>query len=131
MVWYLPSEWKRASTESGVTQFANNNGFVHGRVITESAVITLDDLEKVALDNARSVDPSAKIVSRSFRIVNGVRMMVLRFDATVDKAPLAFYGHYYSDRSGTLQIIGWATHSLFESARPIIEGFVSGFQLRN
>lgn len=131
-LWYEPAEWKRERTgEAGVAQFANRNGYVYGRIITESVVIPLADLENVAIANAQSVDPNAKIVSRSVRMVNGVRMSVLRIDATIEKTPIVFIGHYYSDRSGTLQIIGWSSRALIESARPVIDSLVSGFQLRN
>jgi len=40
-----------------------------------------------------------------------------------------FYGHYYSDAAGTVQLIGWTGKNLIDAHRAAIETFLAGFQI--
>jgi hypothetical protein len=127
---YDRRDWTTEAVESGITQFTHRSGEVWARVIAERVEIPITRMEDVALGNAREADPNARVIRRGTRTVNGMKMMFLEIDATVEHVPVRYYGHYYSDSSGTVQIIGWTSRNLIEEHRPLIENFVSGFQER-
>jgi len=127
---YAPSEWRPEDTdEPGEYQFGHTSGDLYIRLISERIEISLDNLLKIALDNAREVDPKVRETRRGERFVNGRQMRFLEFEATVDSMALAFYGHYYSDDSGTVQILGFTARNLMVESREAIESFVSGFDV--
>jgi hypothetical protein len=107
---------------------SSNAAFI--QIIAEKAEIALDKMFGIALANARKVDPSASEVRRGWRLVNGAKVSFLEFDATLNNLKVRYYGHYYSDDEGTIQILGWCLRDVIESYRDKIEGVVSGLEVR-
>ena len=125
------SHWKMQETaEAGVSQFVHDSNAAYVRLIAERVEIPLEKMAEIALDNVRKVDPKVRETQRGWRTVNGKRMLYLEFEATVDNLPISYYGHYYSDSSGTVQIIGWTHRTVIDAYRDDIERFVSGFQIK-
>jgi hypothetical protein len=100
------------------------------RIISERLQIPLERMPEVAIGNARQADPNAKITRQGYRAVNGLRMLYLDFEATPSGIPITYFGHYYSDGAGTVQVIAWTGRNLIEEYRVDIERFVSGFEVR-
>ena len=98
-------------------------------MISETTIIPANKMIDFALTNAKSVDPNVKEVRRGSRLVNGIRMSFAEYAGTVDNTPFVFYGHFYSDDAGTIQILGWTHRDMLESYRAKIDAFVSGFYL--
>jgi hypothetical protein len=48
----------------------------------------------IALTNARKLDPTVKEVRRGWRLVNGLKVSFLEFDATFNDMKVRYYGHY-------------------------------------
>jgi hypothetical protein len=82
---------------------------------------------EIGLEYMREVDPNAKVVRRGTRTVNGLPMRLQEVEVTVDDIQVVYYAHYYSDASGTHQLVGWFTSNLAAAHRGTIESFVSGF----
>jgi hypothetical protein len=127
---YDGNAWKGQQVEKDRYVFKHSSGLAFIKVIPETTEIPLDKLAEIALMNAQSVDPQAVEVKRGTRLVNGLRFSFLEFDATVDKMPVRYYGHYYADDAGTVQILGWCLRDFFDSYRDNIESFVSGFRVK-
>ncbi len=53
----------------------------------------------------------------------------MEYEATVDGVPSVFVAHFFSDTSGTVQIIAWTGRNLLAEYRDTIERFVSGFEV--
>ena len=73
-------------------------------VIAERISVPLDSLQDVALANAQVADPSAKLVFRHKRRVNGVVLWFLKIEAEIDSVPMVYWGYYYADRNSTVQV---------------------------
>jgi hypothetical protein len=130
-VQYDGAAWKQQSiNEAGNYQFEHSSKAAYIKVISEPAQVPFEKTADIALRNARAVDANAKEVRRGSRLVNGVRMAFSEYEATVNNIAVVFYGHYYSDDAGTIQVLGWSTRDLIDSYRDKIDGFVSGFQIR-
>ena len=128
---YDSSHWKPQETgEAGIYQFAHDSNAAYTRVISERVEIPIDKFGDVALANVRKADPNARETQRGWRTVNGKRLLYLEFEATLNNLPITYYGHYYSDPSGSVQIIGWTHKTVIDAYRDDIEMFVSGFQVK-
>ena len=53
----------------------------------------------------------------------------MEYETTVGGVPFVFVGHFFSDTSGTVQIIAWTGRNLVDDYRDTIERFVSGFEV--
>ena len=89
----------------------------------------LEVMPDVALANAREVDPNVTAIREGSRVVNGVTMLFMEYEATVGGVPFVFVAHFFSDTSGTVQIIAWTGRNLLAEYRDTIERFVSGFEV--
>ena len=129
---YSPSEWQEddeGSDTPGEYFFNHTSGLMYMKVIAERAEFPIEIMPELALMNAREVDPEAKEIIRGERLVNGRRLTFLEYQAAPDGVPFTLYSHFYSDKSGTIQIMGYTTPNLFDESRPIIEKFVSGLHV--
>ncbi len=125
-----PSQWAPEKTEeSGMFQYRNIKNELWMKVIAERIQIPLEKMTEVAITNAQSVIPDVKVTRRGYRNVNGVRMLFLEFEGTRTGIAFTFYGHYYSDPSGTIQILGWTGQNLINEYRGIVENVVAGFSV--
>ena len=115
---------------AGSSQFTHKSGEVFFKVIPERLQIGIERLVALGLANAQKADPGAKVTRRGSRRVNKLDTMFQEIEVTVDQMPLTFYGHYYSDTAGSIQLVGWTGRSLLAEHRSTIEQFVSGFQLK-
>ena len=97
--------------------------------ISERSEIPLDELLEIGLTNAREAQPSVIVTRRGTRTVNGLVMLFQEMEGTVSGVPFTYYAHYFSDSSGTHQLLGWTATNLIGAHRSTIESFVSGFQL--
>jgi len=130
---YDASEWTPVPSgdpEQGIqrNQFEHSSGELWAQVISERSEIPLDRIFEIGLANAREMDADAKLTTRGTRTVSGLSMTFLELDATSNGIPLAYYIHYYSDASGTYQLLAWTAKNLADEHRGAIESFVSGFQ---
>ena len=127
---YDSSEWSvQASSEPGVYQLQHSTADLYVRVIEERIQMPLEVMPEVALANAREVDPNVTAIRQGSRAVNGVRMLFMEYEARVDGVSFVFVAHFFSDTSGTVQIIAWTGRNLLAEYRDTIERFVSGFEV--
>ena len=127
---YDSSEWNmQASSEPGVHQLQHSTGDLYVRAIEERIQMPLEAMPEVALANAREVDPNVTAIRQGSRVVNGVGMLFIEYEATVGGVPFVFVAHFFSDTSGTVQIIAWTGRNLLAEYRDTIERFVSGFEV--
>jgi hypothetical protein len=110
---YDPGKWKQIpSRDTG--QFALSNSSTDGRVLVigEDIAVPLDSVEDVALANAQFADPSARVVFRGKRRVNGVVLCFLKIEAEVNTVPMVYLGYYYAGQNSTVQVVAYTTKAL-------------------
>jgi hypothetical protein len=128
---YDPAKWKpQPIDEPNIVQLAHVSGDAYLKVIAERLEIDPGQLAEVALSNAKSTSPDVRIVTESWRTVNGLRTLVVRLDGTTSGIRFSFYNQMYSDASGTVQLAGWTGSNLFEEYRRDFLELFAGFRKR-
>ena len=116
-LWYNPEKW---STQSGIkhdiAEFSlkHASGDAYAMVIVERIPTSEASLRKIALENAKSSAPDAKIVLDEERTVNSVKMRVMQIEGTIQSIPFKYYGYYWTGKAGTLQLITFTSQNLFD-----------------
>jgi len=126
---YRPDEWKpEKGDDPGVFLFAHAEGNLRLRVVTNRIETPIDRMPEEQLATVKSVSQNVNLTRQGWRSVNGVRMLFVEMEATIQGVPLKYFTHFYSDASGAIEIRAF-TPGLLEEYRQKIECFVSGFQI--
>ncbi len=124
---YDPARWKlQANSDAAAQVFNYSAGDLWSKVFTERIQVALEQLPDLVLQMARTASPDVKITRQGYRSVNGKRLLFLEYTGTLNGILFAFYGHYYSDSSGTIYVVSWTGQNLLSEYRPAIEQFASG-----
>lgn len=124
---YDQKKWKRRQvTEPGRFSFTHSSGDGYALVTFERWPIPADSLPELALKRVRITDPGATIVFREKRKVGGVDVWFLKIDAVVDNIPLAYYGYFYGDKYGSVQVLTYTARTLVSEYDPEFMAFLNG-----
>ncbi len=99
-------------------------------LITEQIVMGVEGLTLIVLDMAKSAMPNMKISNREYRIVNGNRVVYMEMQGTMQGSDFTYIGYYFSNESGTTQLLTWTGPSLTEKYRSEIQNFLNGFSVQ-
>lgn len=128
-IWINPKEWKFEGnnlSDDAEFSFSMKGSEVYGMLITERVGIPLETLGNIALMNARSASPDAKITKEEYRNVNGVELLMLQISATIQGIRFQYYGYYYTSESGSLQLLTWTYQNVFSEYEATMENFLNG-----
>ena len=128
-VWLNPKQWsfkKAVSNPDAEYELQLKGDDLYGMMITEKMEIPLKTLREVALNNARSASPDIRIVNEEYRTVNGLKVLLLQMDGTMQGIKFSYYGYYYSDASGTLQFITYTAQNLMNEYKDESEALLNG-----
>lgn len=95
-------------------------------MVTEKTKVPLENLKNIALINARSVAPDARIVAQEYRNVNGVDILMLQIKGTIEGINFIYYGYYYSFEGGTVQLVTYTSEELFPEYKQAMEELLNG-----
>jgi hypothetical protein len=107
-------------------QLTLNQGDLYAMMITEQVEIPLESLKEIALDNARDVAPDVYVVKEEYRMVNGLRVLMLQMNGTLSGIKFSYYGYYFSSEKGTIQFIGYTSQNLLAKYQKTIEDLLNG-----
>jgi hypothetical protein len=102
------------------------DGDLYGMVISEKIQIPIETLKSIAIKNASEVAPDVKIMKEEYRIVNGIKVLLLQMNGTMQGISFSYLGYYYSNTSGTVQFVTYTSSNLLESYLPKIESLLNG-----
>ncbi len=128
-LWYDPTRWvQRSNTMNDSAEFTLEHSAGDGYVmaIVERIAIPYESLPGIALANARSSAPDARVSLQEERTVNGVKLHVLQTDGSIDGIPFRYYGYYWSGKAGTLQVIAFTSQNLFDEMAGDFTGLLNG-----
>jgi hypothetical protein len=128
-LYYDPQKWKQVNGETGRVSFNHANGDGYGLVLTERIVVPLENMRNIALSNATSAAPDAKITFEETRVVNGTKLLCLQIKGTIQNISFIYFGYYYSGKEGTVQILTYTAANLFDEYKGDFEEFLNGFVL--
>jgi hypothetical protein len=127
---YDPGQWKERSSESqGKFALSHSSGDGHALIIAEDTNVPLDVIVDIALANAQSADPSAKVVFRDKRRLNGVPVYFLKIEAEVDTVPLVYWGYFYAGETGTVQVVTYAPKTRWREHEKDFMEFLNGLAI--
>lgn len=108
----------------------HRSGEVFAALIEERSELGLEQVMEASVVNAREAASEVRVLTRGKREVNGRMLGFIEMEATIDGMTWTFYNHFFSDRTGTVQVVGWTPRNLIDTHRATIESLVSGFQAR-
>ena len=131
-VWYNPANWRPTpATADGRVEFRQTNGQGVVVVIPEGTPLPLVALRTAAVENARRSAPDARIVAEQTRRIGNRDVLLLQINATLTTGNQAvtYFGHYFGDPKGSIQVVGAVDQREFERLRPLILEFLDGLDL--
>jgi hypothetical protein len=129
-VYLNPKIWSfKKATDNPEAEFELQlkGGDLYGMIITEKVEIPLETLKSFALENGKTVAPDLKIVKEEYRTVNGLKVLLLQLNGTMQGIKFSYYGYYFSSRNGTVQFITYTSQNLLDSYKPESEKLLNGF----
>ena len=128
-IWINPKEWnftKGKEDDVAEYKFDKKGEDLFAMLISEKTPIPLETLKDIALQNARNAAPDVKIVRQEFRNVNGIKVLMLEMAGTIKGIKFTYYGYYYSNDNGTIQLLTYTGSNLFDDYFKDIELFLNG-----
>ncbi len=129
-LWMDPQKWsfkKAVSNKAAEYELRLKGKDLYGIIITEMAVIPVESLIEIALENARKNIPDIVSTLKEYRIVNGNKVILMQMQGTYKGIKLVYYSIYFSDKNGSTQIVTYTSQGLFEELRKEAVDFLSGF----
>lgn len=99
-------------------------GFV--MMISEKIPLDLETLRQIALLNARDASIDVKETFAEYRIVNGKKVLCLELQGTIKGIKFTYFGYYYSNSNGTVQLLSYSTEQYFGRIQKELENFLNG-----
>jgi len=125
-----PKIWsfkKAVNNEDAEFEFQLKGEDLYGIWISEEISIPVETLGIIAIDNARAAAKNLKVLNKEYRMVNGRKVLHIEMSGLVQGIDLSYYGYYYSDESGSSQILTYTSGQLVEKYKPVMEDFLNGF----
>jgi hypothetical protein len=128
-IWINPKTWtfsKGTEEDAFEFQFEKKSGDLYAMLITEKIQVPLDVLKGIALTNAKSVSPDIKVIKEEYRTINGIKVFAMQMSGTIQGMRITYYGYYYSNAKGTMQLLTYTGENLFNDYLVDIELFING-----
>jgi hypothetical protein len=129
-VWIDPKKWKfktESSNEDAEYTFELKNEELYGMMINEKTEIPIDLLLNVAFENAVSAAPDTKIIKKEYQFINGKKVAFMEMVGTIQGIKFHYFGLYFSQESGSVQLLTYCTDKMAESYRKQAHDFLKGF----
>ncbi|MEC4003940.1 hypothetical protein OX283_004675 [Flavobacterium sp. SUN052] len=129
-VYINPTKWTFAPHRDNETSpeyrysLKSGNGFA--MIITEGTQIDLENLRQIALLNAQKASVDVVETSAEYRIVNHKKILCLKFQGTIKGIKFVYFGYYYSNNKGTVQLITYTSQQSFILLEKELENFLNG-----
>ena len=98
----------------------------YAMIITERIEIPLLTLRDAALKNARSVSPDIEVIQSEYRTVNGVKLLYMQMEGSIEGVALTYYGYYYSYSGGSIQLLTYTSKQLAKEYKPELDDLLNG-----
>ena len=100
-------------------------------IIGQRVQVSMEELERAALNNAKKVAPDITLLFREKRVISGKHFHCLQMTGTIQGNSIMYYGYYYGGPEGTLQVICYTTRDLFDQAKTDFDELLNGNQDRS
>ena len=127
--WINTDKWsfeKATGNPAAEYQFKLKGKDLYAMAITEGIEVSLESLADLALTNARNAAPDAKIRTQEYRVVNAKKVIYMEISGTIQSIKFTYLGYYYSDASGSTQLVAYTATSLVDKYKSEISDFLNG-----
>lgn len=126
-IWYKSEKWSPKDGDD-TTEFrlTHKDGDVYALAVVEWIAVPLSTLRKIALDNTKRAAPDAKIVFEEEREVNGVKLLAMQIEATVQEIQFTYFDYFWSGKAGTIQVLTYTSRNLFPQVKQDMEELLNG-----
>ncbi len=125
-----PAKWAfNAGKDNDVATeytFSHKSTEVYATMLTERTEIVLSTMRELALTNAQRASIDVKETLAEYRMVNGIKVLCLQFNGTIKGMRFCYMAYYFSNSSGTTQLISFCSESKFEAQKDEMESFLNG-----
>ena len=128
-IWINPKSWsftKGSENDASEFKFQKKGGDLYGMLIAEKTQISIENLKNIAVSNAKSVSPDINVIKEEYRKVNGIQVLLLQMSGTIQGFRFTYYGYYYSNANGTIQLLTYSGENLFPQFLGDMEEFLNG-----
>jgi|TARA_B110000238_G_C16034638_1_gene399080 hypothetical protein len=115
-IWINPKNWtfeKSKSDSSSEFNFYHKNLDIYGMLISEKMEVPVESLVDIAYDNALEAAPDIKIIEKEYRNVNGLEVIMMKMEGTIQGIKFVYFGYYYSNLEGAYQFLTYTSQNLF------------------
>jgi len=129
-LWINPKKWrfsKAPLTSAAEYTFEIKNDDIQAMLITEKIEIPVENLIQIAYENALDAAPDARVIKQEYRVVNGIDVIMMQITGTISGIKFIYYSYYYSNASGSYQLVSYTSQNLFEASKKDMEDFLNGF----
>jgi len=131
-LWYDSSKWvvdQVVDNASAEYELSHVHGDRYVVIIPERIKIPLDTLKIAAIANAKKVAPDIEVLQEETRIVNGLKILCLIMNATIQDIPVSYVNYYYSGKDGAVQLMAYTGQNLFEEYKQDLFDLLNGFEV--
>jgi len=128
-LWVDSKKWsfkKATSNEEAEYELELKGKDLYGMMLTESIELPLESMKTVALSNARSSAVDAHVVKEEYRTVNNKKVLLMQIDGTTQGIKFSYYGYYFSNSKGTVQLVTYTAQNLLSDYLNEIEELLNG-----
>ncbi len=115
--WLNSKEWsfKKSNGDSATEyELQLKKEDLRALILTEKAEIPLQSLRLIAIQNAKNAAPDIQIEEEEYRNVNGLNVLLLKMNGTIQGIKFTYYGYYYSGPKGTVQFLTYSYQNLMD-----------------
>ncbi len=130
-VWLNAKNWNfEKSTDAGEYSFSlKENSSFGAMIITEPVGMDINSLRKFMLENIQKVASKFNVTKEEYRYVNGLKILTLQCEATVQGIELNYFIYYYTDASNTIQFLSFSPKALHAKHKAAGEELLNGLVL--
>ena len=128
-IWINPKTWsfsKGTDKDAYEFQFQKKGDDLYAMLIAEKTQIPVETLKEIAISNAKDAAPDIKVIKEEYRNVNGKRVFMMQMAGTIQGIRFTYFGYYYSNSNGTIQLLAYTGENLFSEYQAEIELFLNG-----
>ncbi len=110
-------------------KFRLKDSDLYGMVVSEQVEVKVEELVKLAFENAKSASQDTKVLKKEYRIVNGNKVIYMEMIGTIRSIKFKYLGYYYSNSSGSTQYLVYTGINLVDKYKTDIDNFLNGFSV--
>lgn len=130
-IWYNETKWTRSDmkpTEASeyLLKLKERDGYCI--TVVEQIEIPLENFSNIVVKSMKMRGAENLVVEKEeYRLVNGKRVLFMQFTLTMSGMTFTYAGYYYSNESGTSQILCYTSKNLFGQYKQDFMNMLNGF----